>query len=233
MYPRLQVTIRQRFVLVEQRHDEDGDDRHHEDRKDEHECPHVQEEVIAAVLDDAEQQGDERSTDHECQQKRLDLIGKEESVRLLVESVLLFDLERRVQFEWQGCDGADQRHEQQKDQRDFDFILGCLPTEPLVANACGCIPHEWQESGHEEHDRFEDIVRRCDHPKVDLVQAVDLRIFEFVLQFGQQLGVVLILIFILFGIAGFCSSGGIDLGHGGFEFLRKLRFLVRHLLTMI
>ena len=69
-----QFTFRQRCVLVEQRRDEFRVDDHHEEGEADDEEPEVDEEVVAAPLNDLDDGGHQRKSDHLGQEERLDLV---------------------------------------------------------------------------------------------------------------------------------------------------------------
>lgn len=92
----LQLAGLQGRELVEERKDGDGIDGNHEDLESSPEQPQVVEKLISGLLNDGQECGQNRRSEDESQQVRLDDIGHEELGGLLVEAELFLQHERMV-----------------------------------------------------------------------------------------------------------------------------------------
>lgn len=87
----LQLAGLQRRELVEQREDGDRVDGNHEHLESGAEQPQVEEELVARLLDDGQERGQDWRREDEGQQVRLEHVGHEELGRLLVEAELFLE----------------------------------------------------------------------------------------------------------------------------------------------
>lgn len=113
----LQLAFLQGRQLVEQRQDEDRIDRDHENLENSSEEPEVGDELVACLLDDAEETGEDRRRKGESEQVRLDHIRDEELWSLFVEPEFLFQDERMVDIGGQRQGLLDQDEREDEDDR--------------------------------------------------------------------------------------------------------------------
>jgi hypothetical protein len=92
----LELAVLERRQLVEQGQDGDGVDGDHEDLEGDDEEPEVVEELVASLLDDLEEAGEEGGREDKGQELSLDEIRDEELGRLLVEAEFLLEDKRLV-----------------------------------------------------------------------------------------------------------------------------------------
>ena len=98
-----ELSIRHGRVFVKQRGNEVRIDGHEEESHHHSEQPEIDEEVVAAPVDDFDDPGQDRRLDHLPDHKLLDLILDVETRGLFVKSMFLFQHELSVDTEWQPC----------------------------------------------------------------------------------------------------------------------------------
>lgn len=113
----LELALLERGELVEQRQDSNGVDGNHEDLETGGEGPEVEEELVAGLLDDLEETGQDGRSENEGQELRLENIGDEELGSLLVEAKLLLEDKSVVDGTRKTQDLTDDQETQDEDNR--------------------------------------------------------------------------------------------------------------------
>mmetsp|Transcript_18671 Transcript_18671/g.40651 ORF Transcript_18671/g.40651 Transcript_18671/m.40651 type:complete len:329 (+) Transcript_18671:510-1496(+) len=248
MNTRFQCPFFQWFVLIENRHDHDGNNCHHKDGEAKHKGPHINVKVFSTHFDDFQQQRNERPPDDTRQDQTLHFVGEKESVGLFVEAVFLFNLKSFVEFKRQTLDGIDQGLQQQEYQSDLNFFVA-LDSKIGSAQANRLIPQKWCDTQKQNCNTLKRLVGTGNHPEIDFVHTVCLRGFEFRLKLIQQWLVFVNQIFlvlyvlvvpvaffrflILFAFRRLRFSLVVDFRHGLLQFFWELGDLVRFLLSRI
>lgn len=113
----LELALLERGELVEQRQDSNGVDSNHEDLEAGGESPEVEEELVAGLLDDLEETGQDGRSENEGQELRLENIGNKELGSLLVEAKLLLEDKSVVDGARKTQDLTDDQETQDEDNR--------------------------------------------------------------------------------------------------------------------
>lgn len=113
----LELTLWERRELVEQGKDEGRVCGGHKDLKTGEEGPEVEEELVARLLDNLEEAGEDGRQEDDSEGVGLEHVREEEAGRLLVEAILLLQDECVVEARWKTEDLLDQEEADNEDDR--------------------------------------------------------------------------------------------------------------------
>lgn len=181
----LELTVLEGRQLVEQGQDGDGVDGDHEDLEGDDEEPEVVEELVARLLDDLEEAGEEGGCEDKGQELRLDEVRDEELGGLLVEAKLFLEDKRLVDGGREAEDLADDGKGQDEDDGVADLAREARGREP-EEQVAGPGPELGEDVKVHKGDVLELRVEAVDHLKLCLGAAVGLGLVKHLL--GDLLG---------------------------------------------
>lgn len=181
----LELAILEGRQLVEQRQDSDRVDGDHEDLETSSEGPKVVEELVASLLNDSEETGEDRGCEDKGQELRLEQVGNEELGSLFVEAKLFFEDEGMVNRRGQAENLADNHEGQDEDNGVTDFTSEAFGSES-EQEVTRPGPELRKDVEVDEGDVLKLAVETVDNAELGLGAAVGLGLVEDLL--GDLLG---------------------------------------------